>query len=72
MLFIYYTGFLGRHSNSWWHIDYILGEQTWKTISHFNHVVDLFYLLYINRINWSLLDKFKTNYILVDTSIVSY
>lgn len=60
------------HSNSRRNIDRFLGEQTWKTIPHFNDVVDLFDLLHINRIDWRLLDEFKTNSILVTINILSH
>lgn len=71
-LFIYYTGFFVVHIYSWRHINYFLGEQTWKTISHIDDVVNFFYLLYINWINWDLLDGFKSNQILVITNILLY
>lgn len=72
-LFIYYIiGVFFGHSHSWRHIDCFLGEQAWKTISHFNDVVDLFYLLHINWIDWRLLDGFKANKILVITNMLPH
>jgi len=72
MAYLFDIGVFVVHSYSWRHIDCFFGEQTWKTIPHFNDVVDLFNLLHINRNDWRLLDGFRTNKILVITNILPH